>query len=120
MFERLVLPLAAHREVDLTTDFAAETATGYHPRRVAFADIDIILLEGIFIFKRQFADHFDLKVWLDCDFETALTRAVVRQQEGLSSAETIAAYQTVYFPAQTYHFEIDDPRSVADIVIIND
>jgi uridine kinase len=117
MFERLVLPLAAHREVDLTMDFAAETADDYRPQRVVFTDIDIILLEGIFIFKRRFTVHFDLKVWLDCYPDTALTRAIARQQEGLSPAQTIAAYQTIYFPAQKYHLEIDDPRSVADIVV---
>jgi uridine kinase len=119
VFERLVLPLAAHRKVDLTMDFAAETAADYRPQRVIFTDIDIILLEGIFIFKRRFADHFDLKVWLDCDPDTALTRAIARQQEGLSAAETIAAYQTIYFPAQNHHFEIDDPRSNAAIVVVN-
>ena len=119
MFERLVLPLAAHRKVDLTMDFAAETAADFRPKRVVFTDIDIILLEGIFIFKLRFADHFDLKVWLDCDPDTALTRAIGRKQEGLSPAETIAAYKTIYFPAQKYHFEIDDPRSLADIVVLN-
>jgi uridine kinase len=119
MFERLILPLNRRRSVDLTMDFAEETAAEYRTHRCVFTDIDIILLEGIFIFKRQFADHFDLKVWIDCGFDTALTRAVERNQEGLSSAATIAAYETIYFPAQNYHFEIDDPRSLADIVVAN-
>src|SRR6476661_4291969 len=117
MFERLVLPLAAHRKVDLTMDFAAETVADFRPKHVVFTDIDIILLEGIFIFKREFADRFDLKVWLDCDPDTALTRAITRGQEGLSPTQTIAAYRTIYFPAQKCHFEIDDPRSLADIVV---
>jgi uridine kinase len=119
MFERLVLPLAAHRDIDLTMDFAAETAADYRPQRVVFTDIDIILLEGIFIFKRRFAEHFDLKVWLDCDPDTALTRAITRRQEGLSPTQTITAYQTIYFPAQDHHAQIDDPVAFADIVVVN-
>ena len=115
MFENLILPLKQNREIDLTMDFVDETATGFRPFTYDFKDIDIILLEGIFIFKRAFASLFDLKVWLECSFETALTRAIERRQEGLSLDATIAAYESIYFPAQRLHFEIDDPHREADL-----
>ena len=72
------------------------------------------------MFKRRFSEHFDLKVWIDCGFDTALTRAVERNQEGLSPAQTIASYKTIYFPSQRHHFKKDDPRSAADIIVVND
>jgi len=119
MFSQLVLPLCDKRSVEITVDFTEEIATEYHRNRYAFNEVDVILLEGIFLFKRELALHFDLRIWIDCPFDIALTRAVARSQEGLSPAETIGAYETIYFPAQRIHFDRDDPRSAADIVIDN-
>lgn len=120
MFSDLILPLKEDRSIELTMDFAEETATEFRPYTVTFTDIDIILLEGIFIFKRQYVQHFDLKIWIECSFDTALSRAISRGQEGLPKDETIAAYNTIYFPAQRVHFDIDDPRTAADLIYRNE
>jgi uridine kinase len=101
-------------------DFAEETSTAYRPHRYQFDDIDIILLDGIFLLKREHRAHFDMTFWVDCSFETALARALERGQEGLPPEETVHAYQTIYFPAQRIHFIRDDPRRAADMIIPND
>jgi len=119
MFDRLVLPLKQNRSVKVTANFAEETATVFRPVEYGFRDIDIILLEGIFLFKPQFARHFDLRIWVECTFETALTRAVERSQEGLTKDLTIEAYSRIYFPAQLIHIEYDRPIESADILLNN-
>ena len=119
LFEKLVMPLKERRSIDLTFDFAEETALSYRPRRLRFADVDIILLEGIFIFKKPFVEYFDLKIWIECSFETAINRAVSRGQEGLRRDETIHAYEKIYFPAQRIHFESDRPKAAADMIFDN-
>src|SRR6266511_5159689 len=88
--------------------------------RYEFREIDIVLLEGIFIFKPAYRRHFDLTAWVDCSFGTALKRAITRCQEGLSPAETIRAFSTIYFPAQRSHFARDNPQGAADFIIRND
>ncbi|MGH7333564.1 MAG: uridine kinase family protein [Candidatus Rokuibacteriota bacterium] len=120
MFDQLVLPLKAHRTHRLVADFAEETATAYRPHGYQFDDVDIILLEGIFLLKRAHRAHFDMALWVDCSFETALERALRRGQEGLPPDETIRAYETIYFPAQRIHFVRDDPRRAADLIVAND
>ncbi len=85
-----------------------------------FRDVDIILLEGIFVLKRDYREHFELTLWVDCSFESAMKRAVQHAQEGLSPDETRRAYETIFFPAQQLHFERDNPRAVADLIINND
>lgn len=120
LFRELILPLQANRSHRHVARHVDETATDYRPMSYSFQDIDIVLLEGIFIFKRTFRSHFDLGCWVDCTFETALERALARGQEGLPPAETIAAYHTIYFPAQRLHLERDDPRRQADAIIPND
>ncbi len=114
------LPLRDTRRLDLTFDATEETATTYRRERWRFDDIDVVLLEGIFLFKRGLRPHYDLAVWLDCSFETALARAIARGQEGLAVDETIRAYESIYFPAQRTHFERDDPSGSADLVLPND
>jgi uridine kinase len=120
MFRDLVLPLRQRRAHDLVAPLVEETATYPRNHHYAFRDVDIILLEGIFIYKQAYRRHFDLALWLDCTFETAMERALRRSQEGLPPEETIAAYETIYFPAQRLHFRRDDPRGRADAIVVND
>jgi uridine kinase len=120
LFEPLVLPLKANRYAKVEADFAEETASAYRRQTFSFDDIDVILLEGIYLLKRRFQHLYDLSIWIDCTFETALERAIKRGQEGLPPDEVTRAYQTIYFPAQRIHFEIDRPQQAASIVFPND
>lgn len=120
MFAQLVLPLRDRRSIDIEFDFAAEPATEYTRARAVYEDVDVIVLEGIYLLKREHLAHYDLTVWIEVSFATALARAIARGQEGLPPAETIAAYETTFFPAQRLHFARDDPLHTADLVIDND
>ena len=119
-FTQLVLPLKERRSVYLVADFAEETASHYRKHTYDFRDVSVVLVEGIFLFKPQYRKYFDLTIWIDCSFPTALARAIDRAQEGLSAAKTIAAYETIYFPAQRIHLKRDNPRETADLVFEND
>jgi uridine kinase len=119
MFRRLVLPLRQERSIYLEVDHTEEMATEYRKHVYDHRDIDVILLEGIFLFKRECAGLLDLRIWIDCDFDTALRRAVTRSQEGLDPKETERAYRRIYFPAQRLHFAIDRPGESANIVYEN-
>ena len=119
-FDRLLLPLRNQRSVSLVADFAEETAKSYRKHTYSFKNIDVVLVEGIFLFKREHRKLFDLAIWVDCSFSTALSRALERKQEGLSPAATIRAYDTIYFPAQRIHLQKDHPREDADLIFAND
>jgi uridine kinase len=120
MFSRLIEPLARDGSSHLVAEYAEETATCYRRHVYEFDDIDLILLEGIFLFKREHRQRYDFRLWIDCSFKTALERALSRSQEGLPPAETIAAYERIYFPAERVHFERDRPADSADLVYVND
>jgi uridine kinase len=119
-FAQLVLPLKDRRSVYLVADFTEETASRYRKHIYDFKDVSVVLVEGIFLFKPQYRKHFDLTIWIECSFATALVRAIARAQEGLSPANTIAAYETFYFPAQRIHLAQDKPRENADLIFEND
>lgn len=120
MFAELIVPLRERRCIDVEVDSAEETASSYCRKRYRFADVDVILLEGIYLLKKVYRHHYDLSLWVECSFETALQRAVARAQEGLPPAETMRAYEAIYFPAQRLHFELDAPLQAANIVLHND
>ena len=120
MFSQLVEPLVRDGAVDCEANYAEETAVAYRKQRYAFSDVDTVLLEGIFLLRRDLQPRYDLTVWVECSFETALRRAVARGQEGLPPAETIAAFQSIYFPAERIHLAEDDPQASADIVFENE
>ena len=119
-FTQLVVPLRDRRSVHLVADFVEETASQYRKHTYDFKDVSVVLVEGIFLFKPQYRDYFDLTIWIDCSFPTALARAIDRAQEGLSPVNTIAAYETIYFPAQRIHLAQDKPRENADLIFEND
>ena len=120
LFSQLVLPLRDRRSLHIDVDFAEETATEYRRHTYDFEEIEVIVLEGIYLLKREFRVHYDLSVWIDCSFDTALARALARRQEGLSAEETVNAYRTTYFPAQELHFARDDPKAAATVIVNND
>ena len=119
-FTQLVVPLRSGRSVHLVADFVEETASDYRKHTYDYQDVSVVLVEGIFLFKPQYRKYFDLAIWIDCSFPTALARAIDRAQEGLSPANTIAAYDTIYFPAQRIHLAQDKPRENADLIFEND
>ena len=119
-FSQVVLPLRNRRSVHLEADFVEETASDYRKHTYHYQDVSVVLVEGIFLFKPQYRKYFDLTIWIDCSFPAALARAIERAQEGLSPANTIAAYDTIYFPAQKIHLAQDKPRENADLIFEND
>lgn len=120
MFGQLIFPLRDQRSLRLEADYAEETATTYRRHVYEFGEIDVIVLEGIYLLKRGFQNYYDLSCWIECSFETALDRAIARAQEGLPAAETIRAYRTIYFPAQEIHFRQDNPKAAATMIVNND
>jgi uridine kinase len=120
MFAQLVLPLRDRRAVRLEAERLTETSTAFARHTYIFEDVDVVLLEGIFLLQRALRHHYDLSFWIDCSFETALERALERRQEGLPLVETVRAYDTIYFPAQRLHLQSDAPRRAASTIFAND
>ena len=120
MFAQLIFPLRDNRSLRIEVDYTEETATEYLQHVYEFEDVDVIVLEGIYLLKRAYQAHYDLSIWIECSFDTALERAISRAQERLTSEETIRAFRTIYFPAQEIHFQRDDPKAAATLIINND
>ncbi|NEQ36213.1 MAG: uridine kinase [Okeania sp. SIO3I5] len=120
LFNSLIIPLKSQKSIRLEAELIDIKTDNFYSYIYDFQNIDIIIIEGIFLFKEPFIKEYDFKLWLNCSFETTLKRALSRRQEGLTKEQTIYDYQTTYFPAQTIHFKQDNPQKVASLVIDND
>ena len=92
-----------------------------HPVQTATND-SILIMEGIFLFRPELVDFWDIKIFLDVDFETILERAVKRETEREcigTEQEIRKRYEDRYIPGQKFYFQIAEPIEKADIVIDN-
>lgn len=119
LFQKLVLPLQQQRSLYLETRLTGQFGTPF-TQVYDFQNVDVIVLEGIFLLKRSLLSYYDFKVWIECSFETALERALQRNQEDLSPDEIVRDYHSIYFPAEKFHFAVDNPKSIADAIYVND
>jgi uridine kinase len=120
LFEEVLMPLRRRRSLDTWVKVTTETAIEFTREWLHFENVDVVLVEAIFLLKRELVARYDETIWIDCSFETALERALARRQEGLGREQTIAAYETIHFPAQKLHFERDDPFAAASTILTND
>jgi uridine kinase len=114
MFDEVIVPLTLERSVHVVCGHADETSREFRPESYDFDNIDVVLVESIFLFKRARRSLFDLALWVDTTFEHALDRAVNRCAE--PPEPTVRAYETIYFPAQRIHLKRDQPHRRADVV----
>jgi len=119
-FTQLIAPLKKNGSIYLDTMLIRTDADEYYPYTYKFSDINILLVEGIFLFKKEFLKYYDLKIWIDCSFNTGLQRAILRNSENLSKGQLVHDYDTYYYPAQRYHFHQDNPHNSSDIIYCND
>ena len=100
MFSRLIEPLARNGRSHLTAEYVGETATCHRKHVYEFDDVDLILLEWIFLFKPELQQCDDFRLSIDCRFKTAWERALSRSQEGLPPADTMT--QSLPMSASTF------------------
>ncbi|MBD3210203.1 uridine kinase [Candidatus Micrarchaeota archaeon] len=80
----------------------------------------ILIMEGVFLFRPELVDYWDLKIFLDVDFATSISRAVKRDQYCLGDEESIRKmYEERYIPGQMLYFSTSNPKERADIIIDN-
>ncbi len=79
---------------------------------------DILIVDGIFLFRPELLNFWDMKIFVDVPFSITVPRAVIRDGEG-DESETREQYEKRYVPGQVLYFDDANPKEQADIVIDN-
>lgn len=118
-FEQLIFPLQKNKSIYLETQAIRSDADVYYPLIYDYTNIDILIVEGILLFKKKYLPYYDFKIWIDCSFETGLERALKRNVENLHKERLVYDYDMYYYAAQRLHFKRDNPQEIADIIFNN-
>ncbi len=78
----------------------------------------VILVEGVFLLRRDLSDLWDYSIWIEINDETSVRRAMERDKEIFGSEEAVRnVYLERCLPGQRWHSEIDSPRDRADVTL---
>ena len=80
-------------------------------------DTDILIFEGVFLFRPELVHEWDIKIFIDIDFQTCLDRALKRDIDLLGNrTEILRRYRERYIPGQQIYFASANPKSKADMI----
>ena len=86
-------------------------ASSAHPN-----SCDIVLVEGVFLLRKELFHWWDLTIWVDVDTSVIMNRAIERDKEYFGDEKTVRrVYESRCLPAQDYHIQRDLPKQKADI-----
>lgn len=75
-----------------------------------------VLVEGVFLLRKELYQWWDLTVWLEVDTPLIMNRAIKRDKEYFGDERTVQhVYENRCLPAQDYHIHRDLPKQNADI-----
>ncbi len=77
---------------------------------------EILIIEGVFIFKTKLREVLDFKIYLDVDEKQAFNRFIARKK--LSGYETI--FKDIWLAAHKIYCCEVNPKTFADLVVSND
>lgn len=120
LFSQVVEPLVGDRALRLRTRGIRTDADVWEPLVYDHRDVEVVLLEGIFLLRRDLVHRYDLRIWVECSLETALRRALARNVENRPPEALREDYARIYHAAQRVHFALDAPRAAADLLLDNE
>ena len=65
LFERVIDPLRRHRSLSLTLPLLRLVDDAWYEHVYDFRDVDVVIVEGIFLLRRALRVRYDLAVWID-------------------------------------------------------
>ncbi len=116
MVEELILPLKLFGSVK--TSVTLEDVL--NPRTVDynFEDIDIILIDGVYLLQSAYLELYDYSIWVKSDFDAAFARLDSQVDIEQSQEALVNLFEGLIKPAAQYHIYTDDPQGSAKSVYI--
>lgn len=116
MIEQLILPLKLFNSVK--TSVSLDDVM--HPRTVEynFEDVDIILIEGVYLIQEAYLDLYDYTCWVASEFDAALARLAGQTNIEQSQEALVNLFELLIKPAGQYHIISDNPKGNANSVYV--
>jgi uridine kinase len=121
LLEELLIPLKKSKQsfqkiikiVDWKTDTDVEV-------EYFFQKSSVVIVEGVFLFKKGISEVFDYKIWMDLSFRRGVKRAMRRERDIIrygSAHRVKERYLNRLYRAQLMHLEQDKPYEVCHTIV---
>lgn len=81
--------------------------------KIIIPDTCLVIIEGVFLQRKEWRDYFDFMIFLDCPREERFNRESVETQNNFGK------FEKRYWKAEDYYMETVTPIEQADLVIQN-
>lgn len=98
-------------ETKLNLSFYHDETDLCEMKKVQIPIVGVIVIEGVFLQRKEWRDFFHYMVYLDCPRETRFLRESEETQKNLSK------FENRYWKAEDYYLEMESPKDRADLVI---
>ncbi|PHE76957.1 uridine kinase [Bacillus wiedmannii] len=98
-------------ETKLKLPFYNNETDSCEMKNVQIPIIGVIVIEGVFLQRKEWRDFFHYMVYLDCPRETRFLRESRETQKNLSK------FENRYWKAEDYYLESETPQKRANLVI---
>jgi uridine kinase len=119
--EKLLKPLGAggnRTYVPRVFDYRTDQPVSEPPRR-AQPD-SVLLFDGVFLLRPELNELWDLRVFVQADFDVTVRRAERRDLPLFGDIEVVRErYRRRYIPGQRLYLSACQPRELADVVVDN-
>ncbi len=83
---------------------------------------EILIIEGVGLFRPEINEHLGYKIWIDCDLGTSLMRGKLRDKKARGDKEDgdwDARWDGIWKRNDIEYYDTYKPREVADVVVDN-
>ncbi|HDR7783887.1 MULTISPECIES: kinase [Bacillus] len=98
-------------ETKLKLPFYNNETDSSEMKKVQIPIVGVIVIEGVFLQRKEWRDFFHYMVYLDCPRETRFLRESPETQKNLSK------FENRYWKAEGFYLETELPKDRADLVI---
>ncbi|WP_144611757.1 kinase [Bacillus cereus] len=98
-------------ETKLNLPFYNDVTDSCEMKKVQIPIVGVIVIEGVFLQRKEWRDFFHYMVYLDCTRETRFLR------ESKETQKNISKFENRYWRAEDYYLETELPKDRADLVI---
>lgn len=116
-FRSVIDEIKKNTEDYIDIDLYNKDEDTYYQQRFAINDNMIIIVEGIFLQRKEYHNIFDYVVYLDIPEDIRLQRVLKRDTYIGDEQQIIDKYERRYFPAQHKYLEECQPQKNANFIL---
>ena len=108
-----------HNHHDLQLPFYDHSTDSLRMRALSIPASSIVLIEGIFLQRREWRGFYDYVIYLNCPREVRYERVLKRDSYIGDIQQRLNKYNKRYWPGEKHYLEVENPIEQADVVIDN-